>query len=175
MNMLEQAKFKEISKRTSDVKKTSKAFENNKNEVKPVRHITTINEKYKNKEYPGTNVKYKSRTFWLNGEKVEGVFPVFNSIFDTKLFPKSLYFASDEAQKKYCMKMLAKRVESDPDFAKKFTPRQLQQIKDLQTPSGYTWHHHELPGRMQLVKTDEHSTCRHTGGRCLWGGGQDYR
>lgn len=31
-------------------------------------------------------------------------------------------------------------------------------------PDGYTWHHHEDPGRMQLVPTDLHGAVKHTGG-----------
>ena len=41
--------------------------------------------------------------------------------------------------------------------------------------SGLTWHHNEIPGKMQLVDATEHSTCRHTGGRSIWGGGSDCR
>ena len=43
---------------------------------------------------------FKKRIFTLDGEKVEGVFPVFNSKFDVKL-PENLYKASDEEQMKY--------------------------------------------------------------------------
>jgi hypothetical protein len=32
------------------------------------------------------------------------------------------------------------------------------------TPRGYTWHHHETEGRMQLVKRKIHSKTGHTGG-----------
>jgi HNH/ENDO VII superfamily nuclease len=40
------------------------------------------------------------------------------------------------------------------------------------TPSGYTWHHHEDLGRMQLVKTSVHDAAQsglhHSGGRSIW-------
>jgi hypothetical protein len=36
------------------------------------------------------------------------------------------------------------------------------------TPKGYTWHHHQTRGRMQLVKTAIHSKTGHTGGFSLW-------
>lgn len=36
------------------------------------------------------------------------------------------------------------------------------------TPKGYTWHHHQTAGRMQLVETNVHSQTGHTGGFSLW-------
>lgn len=151
-----------------------KAFQinNNTEGVKP-RHITTINEGLAGKSVYG--VKYARRVFTLNGERVEGVFPVFKSEFNCKL-PENLYTASDNEQMKYCTKKLAERIERDPEFAKRFTPRQLEQIKNgVPRISGLTWHHSEIPGRMQLVDAGEHSAIHHTGGRSIWGGGSDKR
>jgi hypothetical protein len=31
-------------------------------------------------------------------------------------------------------------------------------------PANYTWHHHQVLGRMQLVPTSMHQAARHTGG-----------
>lgn len=153
----------------------SNKFTNATSEVKSPRHISTINEGLEGQTYPGTNVKYRRRTFTLNGEKVEGVFPRFESKFDTTL-PKDLLNAFDTEQFKYCTQKLAKRIESDPEFAAQFTPRQIEQIKNGEPRiSGLTWHHNELPGRMQLVNANVHNTCRHTGGRSIWGGGADCR
>lgn len=144
-------------------------------EVKTTRHISTINEGLEGQTYPGTNVEYRRRIFTVNDEKVEGVFPRFESKFDTDL-PKNLLNASDTEQFKYCTQKLAKRIETDPDFASQFTPRQIEQIKNNEPRiSGLTWHHNEVPGRMQLVNADVHNTCRHTGGRSIWGGGADCR
>jgi hypothetical protein len=36
------------------------------------------------------------------------------------------------------------------------------------TPTGYTWHHHEDLGRMQLVKTSAHADEDHSGGVSIW-------
>jgi hypothetical protein len=33
-----------------------------------------------------------------------------------------------------------------------------------QTPNGYTWHHHQTTGRMQLVESKVHMKTGHTGG-----------
>ncbi len=161
---------------TKEISNTTKAFENStKKDVQTPRHLTTINENLKGTTYPGTNVEYKSRTFTLNGEKVEGVFPRFDPVFETRL-PRPFWTASDNQQFSLCTKNLQARIERDPSFASKFNPRQLEQIKAGEPRiSGYTWHHSEIPGRMQLVKSTDHITCRHTGGRSIWGGGQDYR
>lgn len=32
------------------------------------------------------------------------------------------------------------------------------------TPDGFTWHHHQESGLMQLIPSDLHNTVRHTGG-----------
>lgn len=36
------------------------------------------------------------------------------------------------------------------------------------TPEGYTWHHHEDLGKMQLVRTDVHRGFAHNGGVAVW-------
>ena len=150
-------------------------FENAKKDVEVPRHIKTINEDLAGKTYPGTDVVYKKQVFRIDGEKVEGVFPKFDSKFDTYL-PRELRNASDTEQFKYCTEKLKQRIERDPEFAKQFTPRQLEQIESgAPRISGLTWHHNERPGRMQLVNSSEHETCRHTGGRSVWGGGAECR
>lgn len=175
MNSFGIKEVQEIAKAANEVCNKIKAFENNNKEVKLPRHINTINEGFSGQKYPGTNVEYRKHTFMLDGEKVEGVFPVFDSKFDTCL-PKDLRNASDTEQFKYCTQQLAKRIENDPELAKQFTPRQLAQIKNSEPRiSGLTWHHNEIPGKMQLVDATEHNTCRHTGGRSIWGGGSDCR
>lgn len=151
-----------------------KAFQSNSSiEGTKPRHIRTINEEMEGKSVNG--VKFARREFTLNGEKVEGIFPVFKPEFKVTL-PENLYKASDNEQMRYCTKKLAERIERDPEFAKKFTSRQLEQIRNGEPRiSGLTWHHNEIPGRMQLVDANAHSAARHTGGRSLWGGGSESR
>jgi hypothetical protein len=36
------------------------------------------------------------------------------------------------------------------------------------TPAGYTWHHHQDYGRMQLVETTVHAKTGHAGGYSIW-------
>ena len=141
MNPFEIKEVQELTKASNEVNNKTKAFENSSKEVKSPCHIPTINEGLEGQTYPGTDVTYRKHTFMLNGEKVEGIFPVFDSKFDTRL-PKELRNASDTEQFKYCTQQLAKRIEQDPELAKQFTPRQLEQIKNGEPRvSGLTWHH----------------------------------
>lgn len=39
-------------------------------------------------------------------------------------------------------------------------------------PKGYTWHHHQDPGRMQLVEFGVHNITNHNGGRSVWATGK---
>jgi hypothetical protein len=39
-------------------------------------------------------------------------------------------------------------------------------------PHGYTWHHHQQPGRMQLVPFGVHAAVQHSGGRQVWAKGE---
>lgn len=174
MNLI--SEVKEVKPKVNqDLGNRSQGFENSKKDVSEPRHIKTINEDFAGKTYPGTDINYRKHVFRLNGEKVEGVFPVFESKFNT-LLPKGLRNASDTEQFKYCTERLKQRIERDSEFAKQFTPRQLEQIKDGEPRiSGLTWHHNEIPGKMQLIDATEHAICRHTGGRSVWGGGSDYR
>ncbi len=175
MNPFGMKEVQELSEAVSDVRKTTKAFENMENEVKPPRHIPTINEGLAGQTYQNINVEYKKHTFMLNGEKVEGVFPKFDSQFDI-ILPKDLRNASDTEQFKFCTQRLAKQIEKNPELAKQFTSRQLEQIQNGEPRiSGLTWHHNEIPGKMQFVNATEHNLCRHTGGRSIWGGGSDCR
>jgi len=150
-----------------------KTFQNANVDNVERRHIPTINEGMEGKSVNG--VKFEKRTFILNEEKVEGVFPVFKSHFDCRL-PENMYRSSDSEQMKYCVKNLAERIERDPDFGKNFTARQLEQIRNGEPRiNGLTWHHNEIPGKMQLVNSVDHNAARHTGGRSIWGGGSDSR
>ena len=51
----------------------------------------------------------------------------------------------------------------------------MELILDGETPDGYTWHHDAEVGKMQLVESDIHMKTGHTGGRTVWGGGNENR
>ena len=55
---------------------------------------------------------------------------------------------------------LGKSIEQDFKYANKL-------IKEKTTPKGYTWHHTEKPGVLQLIPTDLHEVVRHTGGKAI--------
>ncbi|MCR5743304.1 MAG: HNH endonuclease [Lachnospiraceae bacterium] len=143
------------------------------------RRITTRNEIFENERHPITNVLFKRRTIELpDGEKVEGVFPEFKSMFDVKL-PENMYLLPDRLQFRECNRQLAQEIDKNPELKKLFSEEQIEQIRDgIQdgtAPDGYVWHHDAETGKMQLVDFETHSRTAHTGGRVLWGGGSDFR
>ncbi|WP_140329359.1 HNH endonuclease, partial [Vibrio parahaemolyticus] len=89
--------------------------------------------------------------------------------------PEELIKAKDTAQAEYANEALKEKVENDPEFAKQFSDEQLEQIENGETPDGYTWHHSEEYGEMQLISTEDHQNNRHTGGKAIWGGGKENR
>ena len=136
--------------------------------------LKTQYNKLENRVCPGTDVKYVRKAVDLMGTKIEGVFPEFKSAFTTFL-PDNILMASDGKQFNYCIKSLQNEIKNNPALSKKFSARELEQIKAGKTPSGFTWHHNEMPGKMELVKSDIHDTAKHTGGRAVWGGGGIHR
>jgi hypothetical protein len=87
-------------------------------------------------------------------------FRVFQCILDRGDWNKS-----DLEQFAKCNEMLKKAIEENPELAKKFTEQQLKEIMDGKTPSGYTWHHSEKDGTMELVPYGVHNSTYHCGGR----------
>lgn len=145
------------------------------NDEKISYEIHTRNESLEGDRHPITGVPFERKTVEdSDGNEVTGVFPEFDSDFDAQL-PEDLYEASDKDQFAECNRQLKEAVEKDPELVKKFTPEQLEQIKNGDTPDGYTWHHNEEKGKMQLVDSDIHAKTGHTGGKTIWGGGNENR
>lgn len=139
------------------------------------RTISTRNEGLEGHNHPETGVPYERKVVKTDtGEEVEGVFPQFESKIDIQL-PEELEQASDNKQFAECNRQLKEKCDKDPEFCKQFTDDQLDDINYGQTPEGYTWHHSEEKGKMQLVKYDTHMKTGHTGGRSIWGGGTENR
>ena len=134
-------------------------------------HYRTDREDLEGKTHE-SGVKYERKTIDINGVKIEGVFPVFDSQFDAQL-PPELQKASNPSQFAECNKQLKEAIKNDPELAKQFTEEQLEDIMNGDTPKGYSWHHNEEVGKMQLVKTKDHDRTQggapHTGGDALWG------
>ncbi|MCJ8221416.1 T7SS effector LXG polymorphic toxin [Bacillus paralicheniformis] len=117
----------------------------------------------KNKKHPITGVPYDK-----NG------FPIFKHVGEVKI-DKKFYKSSDAVQFRQATLLLKEKLEKNPELKKVFTDRQLQQISKGKKPEGYTWHHHQKDGIMQLVDSDIHGKTGHTGGRNIWGGGSQNR
>ncbi len=165
----ERDKLKEIGMSNTNI-------DNCKVDENGIYHLKTINEGLEGKKHPVTGVEYVRKQITVNGVTIEGVFPKFDTVFSCMLDKDNLQ-GKDLQQFDECMKKLREAVDKDPELASKFTKRQLEQIHDPKATnvSGYTWHHNEETGKMELVKTSDHASSSHTGGKTIWGGGKDNR
>lgn len=133
------------------------------------------NEDLEGKKHPATEVPFVGKTVIDgDGKEVSVVVPEFDSIYDVQL-PEGLEKATDKEQFAECNKQLKDAIAKDPALKEKFTPEQLEQIENGDTPDGYTWHHDAEKGKMQLVDSETHAKTGHTGGKVIWGGGQENR
>lgn len=87
-------------------------------------------------------------------------FTVFQCILNKEDWSKT-----DPEQFAKCNEQLREAILKDPELAKQFTPEQIEQIMNGEMPSGYTWHHSEFDGMMQLVPFGIHNSTNHCGGR----------
>ena len=163
----------------NDIKNANNILEDkNKSNELPTRYVITRNESLEGDNHPITGVPFERKTVEVNGENIEGVFPVFDAIYEDKL-PKDMYEKSDKEQFKECNNQLYKDIEQYPVLKNQFNEEQLEQIKDGTidgtAPDGYVWHHNEEAGKMQLVDFETHAKTGHTGGRSIWGGGNSNR
>lgn len=136
-------------------------------------NLITRNESLEGDVHPITGVPFERRTI-ETPIKIEGVFPEFHSEFDAQI-PEELFKESDVKQFNECNKQLKETIENNPDLEKQFSKEQLEQINNGDTPDGYVWHHDATPGKIQLVDFETHANTGHTGGRVVWGGGNENR
>lgn len=123
---------------------------------------------------PKNNILNKSLA---GGTHVKGVdydvlgFPIFKGDavkFQTRL-DKGMFIASDDRQFKFCTKALKEAIEKGDIPKEIFTEKQLRDIYNEEARiKGLTWHHHQVPGKMQLVVSKTHKV-NHLGGNALWG------
>ena len=101
----------------------------------------------------------------------EATYPDFSEHckFETRI-PEGQFLESDYHHFKHCNEQLSQAYENGSLDTEQFTDRQLEQIRNGDKPEGYTWHHHEDQGCMQLVDSEIHAKTPHTGGRSIWGG-----
>lgn len=143
-------------------------------EICPDRTIICRNESLAGDVHPVTGVPFERKIIEVDGEKIEGVFPQFESSHTVEL-PEQLHQASNKEQFDYANDKLREAVTNDPELRSQFTAEQLEQIENGDRPDGYVWHHAENPGELQLVDRDTHDRTGHTGGQVVWGGGSENR
>lgn len=136
-------------------------------------YLITKNESLEGDIHPITGVPFE-RKFIESFGIIEGVFPEFDSQFDAQI-SQDLYEASDRKQFSECNNQLECAVECDTELRKMFNRNQLEQIENGDTPDGFVWHHDAEPGKIQLVDFEIHASTGHTGGRIVWGGGNENR
>lgn len=146
-------------------------------DVVDAEQLDTINDDLNGYEHPETGVPFVEKTVDLpNGQVVEGTFPVFESEFSI-VIAEELYLESDDTQFGVANDTLYQAIQQDPSLAQELglSNADVQALANGQTPEGYTWHHNEEPGHLQLVDEQIHEQTAHTGGRSIWGGGSEYR
>ncbi|MBR3613593.1 MAG: HNH endonuclease [Clostridia bacterium] len=95
-------------------------------------------------------------------------FPKFKAITEIKLERK--YWKKDRQAHFYrANRILYEKTQKNSRLAKNFTRKEILDFKQGNTPSKYTWHHHQDKGVLQLVNYDVHSKVRHNGGFSVWG------
>ncbi|SES21299.1 HNH endonuclease, partial [Salisediminibacterium halotolerans] len=123
--------------------------------------------------HPETGVPFEQQTVTLsNGSDVSGVYPVFDSSF-TAAVPAEVYTEDGAVHNAIANEQLHTALSADPMLASQMdlSAEQLEQVSNGETPDGMVWHHHEQPGKMQLVDEATHAQTAHSGGTELWGSG----
>lgn len=139
--------------------------------------IDTRNASLDGTSHAVTGVEYAKNSVELeNGSVAEGIFPIFDASFEATI-PPDAYFMSDPVHIGIANMQLYEAIQADPGLADElgFTAEDVENLKSSVTPEGYDWHHHEEPGRIQLVTEEQHVGSGHTGGRSIWGGGIEAR
>ena len=141
----------------------------------PPQVIKTRRDDLVGQKHPETGVSYVIKEVENDkGERVIGVFPQFESIFEVQL-PEDKLSASDPEQFAEGNRQLKERCDIDPEVRSQFNEFQLNDINSGKTPIGFTWHHDAEKGKIQLVSYITHFDTRHTGGKVVWGGGKENR
>lgn len=117
------------------------------------------NVKLADQRHPKTNVPFDSKGF-PNFEKYVK--------YDTKLDIQEFRSKGSTGQMRLATKDLAEAIKRGEVRSSAFTTKQLKAIeKGKDKIPGYTWHHHQDTGRMQLVPEEKHSPTGHIGGRAM--------
>ena len=100
-------------------------------------------------------------------------YPIFDNhtAYDTRFTGTDFSSASDQTLMRMGTRDLRTTIETNPQLRSQFNATQLQAIQsgNAKIP-GYTWHHHQDTGRMQLVDQTVHRRTGHIGGEAMSGG-----
>lgn len=97
-------------------------------------------------------------------------FPIFDDIakYDTCLDQKAFYATDRIGQMRMATRDLREQINSGKICRSQFSPEQLKAIQSGKSKiPGYTWHHHQDSGRMQLVPKGKHNEARHIDGDAM--------
>lgn len=131
-------------------------------------YLKCRNEELAGRTHEITGVTYIENTITLDDVKIVVVVPEFASTFECDI-PAEIWASGDREIFKYCTDQLRDCLEAHPDMKSQFNEQQLEQIMNGEPYiKGYTWHHSEIPGKMQLVDSKTHALSGHTGGNSIW-------
>ena len=109
--------------------------------------------------HPNTGIVYDQRGY-----------PIFDDIahYDTTLPTNEFYAVSYESQMRMATRDLRNTIVTNPRLRTRFRQDQLLAIYsgNKRVPD-FTWHHHQDPGRMQLVPSGIHRRTGHIGGEAM--------
>lgn len=147
--------------------------------LKDVRHVKDVHkiEKLAGTVHPDVDVFYDWKTVIdADGVRWKGVFPRFKSNFTVQL-PEEYFYKTDEKQFEYCNRLLREQLKKNTKLKNLFSDEQLKplELTKIKTPEGFTWHHNEELGKMELVDSKTHNIAKHVGGKSIWGGGKSLR
>ncbi|WP_414739125.1 polymorphic toxin-type HINT domain-containing protein [Macrococcoides canis] len=122
-----------------------------------------INGKLAGKKHPKSGIEFND----LGLPKFDEV-----KVFEVDL-PVDLHVEYDRKQFKYAAEELMLAIDDNRIPYNLFNEEQLYQIYDLEPIiEGFTWHHHEVTGKLYLVPYEMHDITKHTGGKVFWSGGK---
>lgn len=134
-------------------------------------HLKCRNEELSGRNHEITGIKYVEKTITVDGIEIIVVVPEFAAVFECEI-SEELWEKGDREIFKNCTEQLRDYLEAHPEMKSQFNEQQLDQIMNGEPYiKGYTWHHSEIPGKMQLVETRPHALSGHTGGNSIWCGG----
>ena len=115
--------------------------------------------KYVGRKHPDSGVVFDHKGF-----------PIFDDIakYDTCLDQKAFYATDRIGQMRMATRDLREQINSGKISRSQFSPEQLKAIQSGKSKiPGYTWHHHQDSGRMQLVPKGKHNEARHIDGDAM--------